>query len=229
MTIPPRGSKPYEPDAGLLDKEISVEELQNRFRKLIRELAVKYLGFNAEAMEELTEEGQAKLQKKLDKEQLDMWAEAMKRGIAEHHIAAAMLAADEDDEDSEDALEDDQKKSKVKNAVKTQIAYFDQFAVRVREDEYFNRAFLARAESYAAAVRSTFYQAVTDFLPLPAMPGEGTICHGNCKCGWDIVPVDKENYDFDCYWRRGVTDSCSTCIARENEWSPLRIRNGSLT
>lgn len=215
--IAPKGSTTYEPDGGLLDKELSVEELQRRFKATIRKIAMAMLGYD-EADDE--DGGTA-----VDEEQIEAWVEAMKKAIAEYHVAAAMLGGDNDPGDW--AMSEEQQ-AKLKNAVKTQLGYFDQFSVRVREDGIFDRAALARAESYAAAVRSTFYQAVTKFLPLPAMPGEGTICHGNCKCGWDIKPVNEENYDFDCYWRRGATDSCSTCIARENEWSPLRIRNGSL-
>ena len=59
-------------------------------------------------------------------------------------------------------------------------------------------------------------------LPVPAMPGEGTICKTKCKCSWDIVPIDEKAGDYDAYWRRG--DSCSTCLAREQEWNPIRIR-----
>ncbi len=160
-------------------------------------------------------------QRPMSEADIDDWLDAMRKAIATYHQASAMVATDGQ------PLNDVQQ-AKVDQQIVQQIQYLDQFGIRIRTDPDFDRSMLARSEMYAKAVRSTYFQAKINFLPLPAMPGEGTICHTNCKCGWEIVPVNEEAGDFDCYWRRGATDSCSTCLAREALWSPLQIRGFNL-
>lgn len=160
-------------------------------------------------------------QRPMSESDIDNWLDAMRKAIATYHQASAMVAT------NGQPLNEVQQ-AKVDQQIVQQIQYLDQFGIRIRTDKDFDRGSLARSEMYASAVRSTFFQAKIDFLPLPAMPGEGTICHTNCKCGWEIVAVNEEAGDFDCYWRRGATDSCSTCLAREALWSPLQVRGFNL-
>lgn len=148
------------------------------------------------------------------------WFDELERLIAEYHQAAALLGRNGNLTPAQQDI--------IADSITTQLQYLDQFKMQVVSDAEFERGFLARAEMYARAIRSTFYQAVTNFLPLPAMPAEGTICHTNCKCGWNINTLDENAGDFDCYWVRGADDSCSTCIARAREWAPLQIRGWEL-
>jgi hypothetical protein len=216
MTAPvPPTNNPYSPDDAMQSQEERVEQIIDMFRRAIRTYSKSILNYVED------DDGEGEEPESINEEQIDEWVDAMRKSIATYHTAAALIGSDTGELN-------DQQKEQVKDKVKTQIDYLGQFEIRIRTDEAFDRAFLSRAESYASAVRTTFYQSVTNFLPLPAMPGEGTLCHNNCKCGWEIVEVNQANFDFDCYWRRGATDSCGTCIAREREWSPLQIRNGSL-
>lgn len=58
---------------------------------------------------------------------------------------------------------------------------------------------------------------------------EGVITHNsNCKCTWRIEVLAAEQGNYDAYWERNVEDSCQTCIEREAQWSPVRIRGGEL-
>lgn len=58
---------------------------------------------------------------------------------------------------------------------------------------------------------------------------EGMIAHNsNCGCSWRIEVVDDEAGDYDAYWERSKDDSCATCLEREAQWSPVRIRGGLL-
>jgi hypothetical protein len=53
----------------------------------------------------------------------------------------------------------------------------------------------------------------------------GLFAHNtNCKCRWEIVPVDKKKGDYDAYWRMSDAEHCQTCIERAQRWNPLRIR-----
>lgn len=87
----------------------------------------------------------------------------------------------------------------------------------------------ARARMYAGASTSTFEQAVTQAtigLPeLPFYPARGTECRTNCGCYWSISNLEG-NGDFDCYWRLGKEDNCTTCLARLRACNPLKIRAG---
>lgn len=112
--------------------------------------------------------------------------------------------------------------------VGTQLRFLDRFALQIETDATWDARRAARALSYAAGLKSTYWRGATDMLPLPAMPAEGTLCLNMCGCKWRIVWLDRKNRDADCYWERDKDDSCATCIARERAWSPLRIRGGEL-
>lgn len=157
----------------------------------------------------------------LSNDQINQWRNGMADAIASHHYAAAMAGADGRDLTPKET-------GSVKEIVVTQIQYLDQFAAQVVSDRSFDRRMAARAESYSGAVRSSYFAGKVGFLPLPAMPAEGTICHSNCKCNWRIVTLDPDAGDYDAYWERNADDSCDTCIARERMWYPVEIRGGLL-
>lgn len=90
-----------------------------------------------------------------------------------------------------------------------------------------------RMAMYANSAREAFYRAqarARGFDPnyLPYLPADGdTICLTRCKCQWDFHPVyddDETLIGWDCYWILSGGDSCDTCIGRQSESSPFRIR-----
>ena len=170
-----------------------------------------------------------------DEDDVDQWEEDMAEELAKFHQSAMILGNRGD-------LDENQYELLVQK-ISDQLAYLRQFANQLRENaragqlvteppdaklpSYMSPAQIyARADMYGSAVRSSFFNGATKGLPLPVMPGEGTQCLTNCKCSWQINTIDDVNGDRDCFWRRSVKDSCQTCIIREQEWSPLRIRNG---
>lgn len=113
-------------------------------------------------------------------------------------------------------------------ALEVQFRFLERFRLQLASDAQYQQGVTQRAQSYANSIAVPYWKGAVRFLPLPAMPREGTICLGNCGCVWDIVTVNEENGDYDCRWIRSKDDSCSTCIARASEWSPLRIRGGTI-
>jgi hypothetical protein len=169
---------------------------------------------------------------------VDAWERAMIKALAEYHQAAAVIAG----QSLADAQEDAYKQ--LSATIGLQLGYLRDFANQMRQSAsdgqlgiavespaagYQSPAQIAaRAQMYAGALRGTYFAAATYGLPLPAMPCEGTLCHSNCKCSWEIIEIDDAAGDYDAYWRRGAKDSCQTCRIRESEWSPVRIRGGIL-
>jgi len=109
-----------------------------------------------------------------------------------------------------------------------QLEYLDAFRLQIQNAAEFQAGWESRAASYAKAIKIPYWKGKTKMLPLPAMPAEGTQCLANCGCEWEIIPIDAQAGDYDCYWRRNKDDSCQTCIEREKQWSPLLIRGGVL-
>jgi hypothetical protein len=112
--------------------------------------------------------------------------------------------------------------------VAVQFGFLDGFTLAVQDADEFSAAWRARADMYAKSIKAPYWRGKTRMIPLPAMPAEGTQCRTNCGCSWDIRTVNEEQGDYDCYWTRGKDDSCQTCIQRERDWSPLRVRGGVL-
>ena len=112
--------------------------------------------------------------------------------------------------------------------VKAQLDYLDRFAEDIRGTAgEWNNAFDGRAEMYAQSIGASYWDGRTKGLPLPAMPKDGTTqCLTNCKCKWRIEWLDEETGDADAYWVRDADDSCQTCVQRESDWNPFRIRAG---
>lgn len=169
---------------------------------------------------------------------IDSWQEAVTNTIADGHMTAAILGEGK-------PMPSDAVMGAVAAALATQVGYLNDFANQLRVNAQNGQIGMlpadqrqsgymtgpqiqARANMYAGAARAPYFIGFTGALPLPAMPTEGTLCFTNCKCSWNIVELDAEAGDVDAYWRRSATDSCQTCVIREQEWAPVRIRGGIL-
>jgi hypothetical protein len=153
----------------------------------------------------------------VDPDDVAVWRDKVAAAIAQYQTAA--MIAGNDGKPLSMGMQ-----GQLSEMVAAQLNYLDGFADTIAGGNMTPNQIRARADMYAPALRQPYSAGFTGGLPLPAMPAEGTICHTNCKCSWEIVTIDEEAGDFDCFWRRGADDSCSTCIAREREWSPLLIR-----
>lgn len=149
------------------------------------------------------------------------WLEVMRALIARYSVAAMMLGQGS-------PVLSKAARTAVKHYVGIQFAFLDNFALVIQNAEAWENGWNSRAESYAAAIKQPYWQGKTKMLPLPAMPAEGTQCHNNCGCEWEIQEIDGKAGDYDAYWRRSKDDSCQTCLERERLWNPLEIRGGML-
>jgi hypothetical protein len=85
-----------------------------------------------------------------------------------------------------------------------------------------------RAQQYAESVGAAYWAGATKFLPLPALPRDGTSqCMQGCKCRWEIAELEGDG-NADCTWALGAAEHCQTCVERAAQWAPLQIRNGEL-
>lgn len=77
-----------------------------------------------------------------------------------------------------------------------------------------------RARNFLGSARQAFSRGRSRGrdLDLPYHPGEGTECHGNCRCFWDI---DEDDEEFRCYWKITSSDGCSGCRQRASESNPF--------
>ena len=89
-------------------------------------------------------------------------------------------------------------------------------------------AHISRIDQYGVATAIAYRLGRTIDWPLPAMPGEGSICRIYCKCKWRVDVLDAEAGDADAYWDLGATEHCATCITRNGVWNPLQIRGGEI-
>lgn len=90
--------------------------------------------------------------------------------------------------------------------------------------------FGARMRMYASSANLAYNQGMgqrfglISFTRLPAYPCDGTTpCLTNCGCFWIFESgrsADGSIAIVRAYWRRGKTDSCTTCIDREAAWNP---------
>lgn len=97
-------------------------------------------------------------------------------------------------------------------------AHADDFVIQAAAGQLSARQIEARATMYASAghkaAEAGRMASYVGFRP-PAMPGVGTICRSNCRCSW--VVVETEN-GWRARWVRHASDSCETCIAREQRY-----------
>lgn len=116
----------------------------------------------------------------------------------------------------------------IADQIKSQLDYLKAFRDEIKGSDEWKPAWGPRAQMYGQSIKAPYWSAVTRGYPLPAMPGDGTTqCLTNCGCAWQIDELEGEG-NADAYWRRNKDDSCQTCVERERQWSPLRIRDGVL-
>lgn len=149
------------------------------------------------------------------------WKDSMQRILVRGHTAAMMAGLGR-------PTLPDRATDSLRQILLNQFKYLDGFVVTIADTEEWTKAFNARAAMYAAAIKEPYWRGQTKFLPLPAMPAQGTQCLSNCGCAWRIEVVDEEKGDYDAYWERAKNDSCQTCVQREADWSPVEIRGGVL-
>lgn len=103
--------------------------------------------------------------------------------------------------------------------LKRQYEYLAQFAREIKDGNLSAAQISARAALYTRASKSAYWSLVNGDYPVPAQPGDGTVCR--CGCEWRFV----ENPDgsVDAYWERSLEDSCEVCIQRERDWNPYHI------
>lgn len=206
-----------------MDNESSLDKMTTKLQVLIRRITERNF-YSVDATDESA-----------DEEDVNNWEDEIAEELAKFHQAAMILGNNGELDENQYSL--------LIQKISDQLAYLKQFANQLRENAragqlvtnppdvklptYMSPAqIFARADMYGNAIRSSYFNGTTKGLPLPAMPGEGTQCFTNCKCSWQINTIDEAKGDHDCFWKRSVKDSCQTCIIREQEWSPLRIRNG---
>jgi hypothetical protein len=148
------------------------------------------------------------------------WAEQFARALAEGHTAALRAGGVSPTSPAGRRV--------LERTVATQLHFLRGFRAVVEAAPAFQAGWKARAAQYAQSVGAPYWAGRTRLLPLPALPKDGsTQCRGNCGCSWEIVELAGDG-NYDAFWRRGKNDSCGTCLAREQAWSPLRIRDGEL-
>lgn len=150
------------------------------------------------------------------------WRNAVKRVLAEHHVAALMAGLGSE-------VVPAKAWQGVVDQVNVQVGFLNNFKVEIQDDAEFRPGWEKRAASYAESIKVPYWTGRTKVLPLPAMPGEGSQCLQGCNCQWDVKVVNAEQGDYDCFWRlEAGSDHCQTCLERAAQWSPLRIRGGVL-
>lgn len=158
-----------------------------------------------------------------DQSRADDWYDTIARQIRHYSLAGFLSGYGSQEAPSKaDPL--------IAQDVATQLKFLRQFKVEIQDTKQWQAGWNARAAMYARSIQTPYWRGRTKMLPLPAMPGDGTTqCLTNCKCAWNVVPVDEEAGDYDAYWVYGATEHhCQTCRERESQWSPLQIRGGVL-
>lgn len=156
---------------------------------------------------------------------VDRWQETQARSLLVFHTAAYMMGRDK-------RTLTDRERTRLAEWVGDQVTYLNGFADTI--DAEWNGStlppkWLARARSYAGAVRASYWKGRTLGYSLPAYPGDGSSeCLGNCGCAWSLSVLDEEEGNINAWWVRGKDDSCPTCIDRASRWAPLRIRGNEI-
>lgn len=154
---------------------------------------------------------------------VDAWQREMAQLLLVGHVAAYQEGR-EQDQLSPGA------RRLIAQIVGEQVDYLNGFADKVAEQGWDDRRDRARAALYAGSTKQAFSRGATFGLPLPFHPGDGgSECLGNCYCRWEIVWLDQEELDADCYWRLGGRPErhCTTCPSRAAN-NPYKVRGGEL-
>ena len=172
----------------------------------------------------LAEEQIASLTAKLEAGEITVavWENAIQEVMAQYALAAGMIGADSD-------VVSDAALAVLTGYLVNQFDYLSVFSDEIKAASEWVSGWNYRAASYALSLKIPYWNGSTDYLPLPAMPAEGTQCQNNCYCKWRIDEVNSAQGDFDCYWilEDGV-DHCQTCKQRAEDWNPIKIRNWEL-
>jgi hypothetical protein len=115
---------------------------------------------------------------------------------------------------------------RVSGLCREQYRYLDGFARAVADDTLSEAQIRARSIMYhdGAGVHAFEYgrSQALGVPKLPAYPGDGsTVCLSNCRCHWDIQPVEG---GWDCYWLTAGGKICPDCTTNASKWSPLEVR-----
>lgn len=173
-------------------------------------------------LQKLIDAATGKLQDNLSPSQIKAYHTIMEELLTRYHLAAYMVGAGTQQVS-------DKAREKVQEGVANQLAYLEVFVEEIENHDEFVMGWEARARMYGESIKEPYWNGKVKLLPLPAMPGDGTTnCKTNCGCLWEVKAVNASKGDYDARWRRGLQDSCQTCIERENTWNPLRIRGGVL-
>jgi plasmid maintenance system antidote protein VapI len=148
-----------------------------------------------------------------------VWAQQFSSELAAYHQAALLVSGQPLTEPAADWLT---------KMLGTQLQFLGNFQLAIESEAAFQEGWKARAQMYGQAIGASYEAGRTRMLPLPAMPKDGsTFCLSHCTCFWDLIKLDG-NENYDCHWRLGATDHCTTCKARARLWAPLKIREGRL-
>jgi len=116
--------------------------------------------------------------------------------------------------------------------VALQLDFLDGFfkAIQSRPAGADSGAFRSRARMYVTSAVAPYWYGVTEGLPIPAIPGDGSSqCGQNDRCSLRIQWVDKSKGDADVYWvLEPGAEHCQTCAVRAEKWNPLVIRDWKL-
>lgn len=156
-----------------------------------------------------------------DRISVPLWKQQIEGLLARYHTAALMTG-----QGSSELSQAAQKE--LLKGVQAQLQFLDKFAIEIQGADEWKAGWNARAQLYGQSIKQPYWQGATKMLPLPSMPGQGTLCMNNCGCAWRIDTIDEKAGDYDAYWERSLADSCATCLEREKNWSPLQIRSGRL-
>lgn len=148
------------------------------------------------------------------------WERNMQRLLAKFHVSAFVASGK--------TPLNERAKRLIAGDLDVQLNFLKRFGLQIQKDKDFKEGWLKRAESYANSVKVPYWRGATMMLPLPAMPGQGTQCGGNCKCLWDIKTLDDVAGDYDAFWVLAPAEHCQTCSQRATEWAPVEIRGGEL-
>lgn len=149
------------------------------------------------------------------------WREQLAQELVRGHTAALMLGQ------GARALTD-QGRQALRTEVAKQLRFLGNFAIEIQGASAWKKGWNARALLYAESIGASYWRGKTRFLPLPAMPRDGTTqCKTRCGCSWQIAQLAGRG-NYDCTWQVGPREHCQTCIERARLWAPLRIRGGEL-
>lgn len=157
-----------------------------------------------------------------DPSRVDDWYDEVARQLRRYTLAAYISGS------GTQGTPDKVAQKLIAQYVKTQIEYLGQFRDEIKAAPEWQNGWNARADMYAESIKAPWWSGKTAGYPLPAMPGDGTTqCLTRCGCAWEVDELEGDG-NADAYWRRAKSDSCQTCVERERQWAPIRIRGGEL-